>query len=282
VAGWRANAVGASAALADGQSEPARRSAQRDPDKDRIAQLERERDDLLKIVRELRERLEKLEANRKPEVVAGEGLLLGKLKERDQDADKDALKRSILEDVKRKQQVEAQRERVEAERARLEAERAQRGKPKVVDGGPPPEIADKLRKLKDELKHAELGGKLKTAGDLAEKMKALELDAEKLAKLKDRIPADAFDKLKALELDVQKLAKLKELQTGDLVDKMKALELDAQKLAKMKALQDGRDPVQKVKDKSGDRVAALEDRVKAMEVDLKKMILMLEQQRKIK
>ena len=236
VAGWQANAVGASAAtLVDGQSEPARRAAQRDSDKDRIAQLERERDELRKVVRELQSRLEQLEADRQGDRA-----------------------RSRLDDAKQKLR--------DTERAKIQpADLAEKLKGFELD-------AEKLAKLK------ELG-----ARDLVEKMKALELDAQKLAKLKDRIPADAIEKLKALDLDVQKLAKLKELQTGDLVEKMKALELDAQKLAKLKALQDGRDPTARVKKPAGgDRVAELEDRVKAMEADLKKLILELERQRRIK
>jgi RNA polymerase sigma factor (sigma-70 family) len=58
-AGWRANAAGPGDGPSGGQQP---RKATRDPDKDRIAELERERDRLLKENAELKDRLAKLEA----------------------------------------------------------------------------------------------------------------------------------------------------------------------------------------------------------------------------
>jgi RNA polymerase sigma factor (sigma-70 family) len=64
IGGWQANAAGAgdtqAAERARAAAQP--RSQPRDADKDRIAELERERDLLLRQVRELRDRLAKLEA----------------------------------------------------------------------------------------------------------------------------------------------------------------------------------------------------------------------------
>lgn len=223
VAGWRANAVGASGTAVDGQSEPARRTAQRDPDKDRIAQLERERDELLKVVRDLQARLEKLEGNQKGDARA--------------------------------------RVAEEKERAALEALKANefklRGLPKSLEGKVPPEVLDKLKQL--ELEFGQ-GGK--------------GVDKAKAAM------ADLAEKLKAVELDAAKLAKLKELQETDLADKLKAMQLGAETAARLKAREGARSG--RAKDPAGDRVEALEDRVKAMEADLKKLISELERQRKIK
>jgi RNA polymerase sigma factor (sigma-70 family) len=262
VAGWQANAVGASAAtLVEGQNEPARRAAQRDPDKDRIAQLERERDELLKIVRDLKERLQKLEADR-------DGNLRGRMPG---------------EAESQREEAATRLRRLDEERARLERERARGARnanPRIVDGGPPAELAEKLRKLEEEFAKQGQGSEKARAAikDLAEKLKAeqlkgLALDAEKFAKLKDRIPAEALDKLKSLQLDAEKLAKLKELGESDLADKLKAIELGYDTGAKLKA---------RIKESSGDRVKELEDRVKTMEADIKKLLQELERQRRIK
>jgi RNA polymerase sigma factor (sigma-70 family) len=256
VAGWQANAVGASAStLVDGQNEPARRAAQRDPDKDRIAQLERERDELRKIVRELQTRLEKLEADQK-------GTLRAKL----------------AGEAENQRDEAARLRRLEEERARLERERARGARganPRNIDGGPPAELAEMLRKLEEEFAKQGQGGEKARAAmkELAAKMKAFELDAEKLARLKDKIPAEALDKLKALELDAEKLAKLKDPGAKDLAEKLKAMELGYDTAAKLKA---------RMKESAGDRVKELEDRVKTMEADIKKLLQELERQRRIK
>jgi len=300
-AGWRANAVGASVALADGQarSQPPTRSAQRDSDKDRIAELERERDKLLQVVRDLQARLEKLEAENV------DRLKDGKLKLRAEEAERAAIEEKLKSRRAGDDNDATRLRRLEAERARLEADRARarEGKPRIVDGGPPPEVLEKLRKLEEELAKQGLSGdkakaaadeikqKLKSlqldadklsklkdlgAGDLAEKMKALQLDADKLAKLKDLGAGDIQEKLRKVQLDAEKLAKLKVLEAGDLAEKMKAL--DNEKFAKLRALQ--ADKTGRVKDSGGDRVAALEDRVKALEADIKKLLMELERQRK--
>jgi hypothetical protein len=217
-AGWQANAVSASATLADGQNEPARRGAQRDPDKDRIAQLERERDELLKVVRDLKNRLEKLEGNQKSDARAR----VGEEKER------------------------AAREALKANQERLRSLKA-------LEGKIPAEVLDKLKTL--ELEFA-------PEGKSADKAKAA--------------LAELTEKLKAVEFDAAKLAKLKELHESDLAEKMKAFQLGAETAAKLKAREDARAG----RAKAPDRVEALEDRVKAMEADLKKLLTELERQRR--
>ena len=80
--------------------------------------------------------------------------------------------------------------------------------------------------------------------------------------------------MKALELDAAKLARMKELQFGrELPPKIKEKIKDATNELPQKV---------KGREQSGDRVGALEDRVKAMEADLKKLIAELERQRRIK
>jgi RNA polymerase sigma factor (sigma-70 family) len=275
-AGWRANAVGASVALADGQarSQPQSRSAQRDSDKDRIAELERERDKLLQVVRDLQARLEKLEADNLDRA--------GKQKQRAEEAERAAIEEKLKNKRLGDENDATRLRRLEAERARLEADRAKsrEGRPRIIDGGPPPEVLEKLLKLEEELAKQGLSGdKAKAAADeLKQKLKSLQLDADKLSKLKDLGAGDLAEKMKALQLDAEKLAKLKALEVGDLADKMKAL--DAEKFAKLRALQ--ADKTGRVKDPGGDRVAALEDRVKALEADIKKLLMELERQRKIK
>jgi RNA polymerase sigma factor (sigma-70 family) len=275
-AGWRANAVGASVALADGQarSQPQSRSAQRDSDKDRIAELERERDKLLQVVRDLQARLEKLEADNLDRA--------GKQKLRAEEAERAAIEEKLKNKRLGDENDATRLRRLEAERARLEADRAKsrEGRPRIIDGGPPPEVLEKLLKLEEELAKQGLSGdKAKAAADeLKQKLKSLQLDADKLSKLKDLGAGDLAEKMKALQLDAEKLAKLKALEVGDLADKMKAL--DAEKFAKLRALQ--ADKTGRVKDPGGDRVAALEDRVKALEADIKKLLMELERQRKIK
>jgi RNA polymerase sigma factor (sigma-70 family) len=275
-AGWRANAVGASVALADGQarSQPQSRSAQRDSDKDRIAELERERDKLLQVVRDLQARLEKLEADNLDRA--------GKQKLRAEEAERAAIEEKLKNKRLGDENDATRLRRLEAERARLEADRAKsrEGRPRIIDGGPPPEVLEKLLKLEEELAKQGLSGdKAKAAADeLKQKLKSLQLDADKLSKLKDLGAGDLAEKMKALQLDAEKLAKLKALEAGDLAEKMKAL--DAEKFAKLRALQ--ADKTGRVKDPGGDRVAALEDRVKALEADIKKLLMELERQRKIK
>jgi RNA polymerase sigma factor (sigma-70 family) len=305
VAGWQANAVGASSTLVDGQarSQPQARSAQRDPDKERIAQLERERDELLKVVRDLQTRLEKLEADRKnafrAKVAEGDDLatLEGKLKQKAREVEREALR---AEDLAKLRRLEEQRARLAGERARSARNTGQKGD----DGGPPAEVLDKLRKLEEEFaRQARDGDKAKMA-EMAEKMKAFRLDAERLARLKELGGADLADKLKAM--DFEKLAKLKALDaeklSSDLAQKLKAIELgaeqatklralEAEKLAKLKAkdaeklakkaLQEAQDRFGKVKE-SADRSAELEARVKALEADIKKLLAELERQRKNK
>jgi RNA polymerase sigma factor (sigma-70 family) len=212
VAGWRANAVGASAAtVVDGQTpgEPARRTAQRDPDKDRIAQLERERDELLKVVRNLEARLEKLEGNQKGEARA--------------------------------------RVAEEKERAALEARRANemklRGLPKALEGKVPPEVLDKLKTLELEF-DGKSADKKAAIEDLLQKLKAVEFDSAKLAKLKEFKETDLADKLKAMQLAAETAAKLKAREdtrsgrakdlsgdrVGALEDRVKSMEADLKKL----------------------------------------------------
>ena len=87
VAGWQANMAGAADTQVPGESP---RKAARDADKDRIAELERERDKLLRMVIELQDRLAKLEA-----VQRG-----------------DARAKTILDDAKFRLTIEEAREKV--------------------------------------------------------------------------------------------------------------------------------------------------------------------------
>jgi RNA polymerase sigma factor (sigma-70 family) len=299
-AGWRANAVGASVALVDGQarSQPPARSAQRDPDKDRIAELERERDKLLQVIRDLQTRLERLEADNVDRLKDGKQKL--RAEEANRAAIEDKLKMRRAENSAKVADELARLKEQEERRAR-DARRA-----REVDGGPPPEVLEKLRKLEEELAKQGLSGdKAKAAADeLKQKLKSLQLDADKLSKLKDLGAGDLAEKMKALQLDAEKLAKLKDLGAGDIQEKLRKVQLDAEKLAKLKALEAG-DLAEKLKaldveklaklraqgagDRAtsknapdGDRVAALEDRVKALEADIKKLLVELERQRKIK
>ncbi len=212
VAGWQANATGAAVAVADGQ---ATRKTVRDPDKDRIAELERERDELLKMVRDLKDRLAKLEDNQDD-----------KLKRRAEANDRAALEAYLTELNKLKGNLKGPKPDEVVERLKeLNDERAKPTagqKPKVVDGGPPAELLEKLRKLEMDL--AKGGGKAKdAASDLAEKLKALELEAAKAAKMRGQDDRDMVAKVKgAKEAAGDRVAALEE--------RMKAMERNIERL----------------------------------------------------
>ena len=112
VAGWRADAIGAAdppadrSKAADASLKPQKAEKVRNADKDRIAELERERDNLLKQVAELRDRLAVVEANQKTALDAERAARLDAVRQRlaiDEAKQKAALdaERAAREDAKR-------------------------------------------------------------------------------------------------------------------------------------------------------------------------------------
>jgi RNA polymerase sigma factor (sigma-70 family) len=215
-AGWRANAVGV--AHAQTTSEPAKRgAAARDTDKDRIAQLERERDELLKLVRELKDRLAKLEATQKatgaPQRDALEDMLRkleierAAAKAADDVAASDlAAKLKVLEQARAKAARDDAKAALSDLSAKLKALEEERAK-----GAASKELADlaaKLKALETERAKATGSSPKEALSDLSAKLKALEEEKAKAAggagTAADRVAA-LEDRVKRMEADLKKL-----------------------------------------------------------------------------
>jgi RNA polymerase sigma factor (sigma-70 family) len=183
-AGWQANAAGAGEGAAAAQAQ---RKTATDPDKARIAELERERDLLLRKVADLTERLEKLEAGsrtkeervRDTERAARDDreAALEKLRRLEEDAAKAraAGDRAAARDVVDKLEAELKlREKERADKERARSADTVRGK--IVEDDL------KLKRLAEE--RARLGEKVAGAGDrvaeLEDRVKQMEADLRKL------------------------------------------------------------------------------------------------------
>lgn len=201
-AGWQSNAVIA----ADGQAreEPTRRAAQRDADKERIAQLERERDELLKIVHDLKSRLEKLEAGQRTRPAEAKekafDSLLRLQKERDE------LARQVQMQVEKAREI-----------ARLTRQK------EVI----PPGLADmlqRLRQLEEELRGTRWAEKVPEGQP--DRLKNQELEAAQAAKRKAQIERERTEKARVQGEDAARGAGLKNQPDRDRGEKVKKPEGD--------------------------------------------------------
>lgn len=192
VAGWQANAVGVANAQTTG--EPARRAAARDPDKDRIAQLERERDELLKLVRELKDRLARLEAVQKGPATA-------------ERATQDELRRLEIDRAK----LKAAADELAASDLATLLKKLEDSRAKLADITDKDELLDlaaKLKKLEADRARIPRGGTKDELADLAAMLKKLEDERAKAAggagTAADRVAA-LEDRVKRMEADLKKL-----------------------------------------------------------------------------
>ena len=274
-AGWQANAAGGSEPQT--VSEPARKSP-RDPDKERIAQLEEERDKLLKEVRQLRDRLGKIEYAQNLRL-AQEQLQLAEGKKRvDMENYLNLLRR---EDGRTKDPVGVSPQRdplprlpvapptpamkpvpapptdnrgdyveeLTARVKRLEEERA-----KGARGTPPTDSLPRVPAIPPtpSLKPVPVTPPTETRGDYLDELKA---------------------RIKRLEEEKAKAAGEPKRWTSN--DEVNKLEGYLRKLEEERAMTDGR-----VKGNNADRVAELEARVKQMEANVLKLLTEVERLRK--
>jgi RNA polymerase sigma factor (sigma-70 family) len=205
-ASWQANAAGAGEGVAAGQAQ---RKPATDPDKARIAELERERDLLLKKVADLTARLEKLEGARDRDGALRDNEL--KLRVRGDERDVLLEKLRNLEEEAAKARAAGDRgaakelaEKLEAELRLLEKDRAKLADPTrrttAEDELKLKRLAEDRARLADPTTRGRLEDELKLKR-LADERARL---GEKVTGTGDRV-SDLEDRVKQMEADLRKL-----------------------------------------------------------------------------